>query len=134
MSGFASSPAYRPPEHQRQVDELVATVRSEPAAGPTRFKPAPPAPAPTEDPLHHRIAEELEFIRRHLEQLGGALVNDPVMLHRHSIQLQSIDQINQILGHLARVIAAEDKGLAAAQVSLEALRARLQRRPLSSLF
>lgn len=134
MSGIAASPAYRPPEHQRQVDELVARVREEGQARPTVFRPAPPPPAPSEDPLDHRIVEELECIRRHLEQLGGTLVADPVMLHRHSTQLQSIDQINQILGHLARVIAAEDKSLAAGQVSLEALRARLQRRPLSSLF
>ena len=59
---------------------------------------------------------------------------DPVMLHRHAVQLQSIDQINQILGHLARIISAEDRSLAVGQVSLEALRGRLQRRPLSSLF
>ena len=135
MSGTASSPSYRPSEHQRHVDELVASVRAEdPQPGPTRFKPAPRPSPPSEDPLDHRIAEELEFIRRHLEQLGGTLVADPVMLHRHSTQLQAVDQINQILGHLARVIAAEDKRLAVSQVSLEALRGRLQRRPLSSLF
>lgn len=134
MSGFAAPSAYRPPEHQRHVDELVAAVRSEAPAKPSLFKPVPGPPTPSDDPLDHRIAEELEFIRRHLDQLGATLVADPVMLHRHSIQLQSIDQINQILGHLARVIAAEDKRVAAEQVSLEALRTRLRRRPLSSLF
>ena len=134
MTGTAASPAYRPSEHQRQVDDLVAAVRNDAPARPTVFKPAPPPPPRSEDPLDHRIAEELECIRRHLEHLGGTLVGDPVMLHRHSMQLQSIDQINQILGHLARVISAEDKRMAAGQVSLDALRARLERRPLSSIF
>jgi hypothetical protein len=94
------------------------------------FKPAPPRPAPSDDPLDHRIAEELETIGRRLEMLGGALAADAVLLHRHAAQLQSIDLIKQMLGHLAQVVATGDKEQAVALITLGELRARLQRRPL----
>jgi hypothetical protein len=122
------------PEHQRRVDELQAQVRGEgEVVRPAIFKPAPPRPGPSASPLDHRISEEIECIRRHLDLLGGALVGDRVLLHRHGSQLQSIDRINQLLGHLARIIAAEQKAMAVDQVTLQDLRARLQRRPLSPL-
>jgi len=122
------------PEHQRRVDELQAQVRGEgEVVRPTIFKPAPPRPDPSANPLDHRISEEIECIRRHLDLLGGALVCDPVLLHRHGSQLQSIDRINQLLGHIARIIAAEQKAMAVDQITLQDLRARLLRRPLSSL-
>ena len=118
------------PDHQRQVDELLAQVRAESVAvHPTNFKPAPPRPDPSGDSLDHRIAEELESIRHQLDLLGGVLVTDPVLLHRHAPQLQSIDRINQLLGHLARIVCADRKDLAVDQVTLTDLRARLQRRP-----
>jgi hypothetical protein len=122
------------PDHQRRVDELQAQVRGEcEIVRPTIFKPAPPRPDPSSDPLDHRISEEIECIRRHLDLLGGSLVGDPVLLRRHGTQLQSIDRINQLLGHLSRIISAEQKSMAVDQVTLQDLRARLQRRPLSSL-
>jgi hypothetical protein len=117
-------------DHQRRVDELQAQVRREaPVARPVDFKPAPPQPAPSNDPLDHRIADELEEVRRHLDLLGGILVTDPILLGRHGTQLQAIDQISQMLGHLARVIAAEEKALAVEQVTLQELRVRLLRGP-----
>jgi hypothetical protein len=122
------------PEHQRRVDEIQAQVRGEgEQVRPTIFKPAPPKPDPSTNPLDHHIAEEIECIRRHLDLLGGALVGDPVLLHRHGPQLQSIDRINQLLGHLARIIAAEQKDMAVDQVTLQDLRARLLRRPLPTI-
>lgn len=122
------------PEHQRRVDEIQARVRAEDEpVRPTIFKPAPPKPDASTDPLDHHIAEEIECIRRHLDLLGGTLVADPILLHRHAPQLQMIDRINQLLGHLARIIAAEQKDLAVDQVTLQDLRARLVRRPLAKL-
>ena len=130
----AAVPMASVPEHQSRVDAMVAAVRAEtPSKRPTIFKPAPPRPAPSQDELDHRIAEELDYIRRHLELLGGILANDPILLHRHGQQLQSIDMINQLLGHLGRVIASGDKQLAADQITLQDLRARLLRRPLRPL-
>ncbi|MGZ8310877.1 MAG: hypothetical protein ACXWUX_05350 [Allosphingosinicella sp.] len=121
-------------EHQRRIDEIQAQARDETTkARPKLFKPARPKPEPSTDPLEHRIAEELDCIRRHLELLGGTLAGDPILLHRHAAQLQSIDQINQILGHLSQVVAAGQKAMAVDQVTLQDLRARLLRRPLRPL-
>ena len=120
------------PDHQRRVDEIQARVRAEvPGARPSIFKPAPRRPQPSKDPLDHRLAEELETVRRRLDLLGGTLVGDPILLHRHGLQLQSIDQMSQLLGHLARVIGSEQKEMAVEQVTLRELRGRLQRRPLT---
>jgi hypothetical protein len=135
LNSGGAAPSFGPDsDHQRRVDEIQAQVRAE--AGrvrPTIFKPAPPAPDPSSDPLDHRISEEIECIRRHLDLLGGALVGDPVLLHRHGQQLQAIDRINQLLGHLSRIIAAEQKDMAVDQVTLEDLRGRLKRKPLRPL-
>jgi hypothetical protein len=133
LPNTASLSARTPPEHQRQVDAIQAAIRSEAgavAARPSLFKPPPPRPAPSANPLDHRLSEELEFIVRQLEQLGGTLSNDPILLHRHSAELQSIDLMKQSLRHLAQVIAADDKAYAADLVTLTALKARLQRKPL----
>jgi hypothetical protein len=97
------------------------------------FKPAPPRPAPSRDILDHRIAEELEAIGRRLELLGGTLANDPILLHRHAAQLQTIDLVQQMLGHLAQVVATDEKEKAIALITLSELKARLQRRPLARI-
>lgn len=126
-----AAPAAGIADHQRRVDELVSAVRSDTSSKrPAIFKPAPLRPGASSDPLDRRIVEEVECIRRHIELLGGILANDPILLHRHGRQLQSIDLINQVLGHITRVIAAEDKELTVQQVSMQDLRARLERKPL----
>ena len=131
----ASAPAWIPPHHQREVDAIQAAIRSEAdaQAGAGRrslFKPPPPRPAPSNVLLDHRIAEEMEFIVRQLEHLGATLSNDSILIHRHAGELQSIDLMKQSLRHLAQVVGAEDKDLAADQISLTALKARLQRKAL----
>jgi regulator of protease activity HflC (stomatin/prohibitin superfamily) len=124
-------PAKLPPDHQRQVDAMQAAIRSELVSGQrSLFKPPPPRPAPSTNPLDHRIAEEMEFIVRQLEQLGAILANDPILLRRHAVELQSIDLMKQSLRHLAQVVAAEDKALAADQVTLTELKSKLQRKAL----
>ena len=126
---------YSPSDHQRRIDEIQAAIRAETAPAPTRnlFKPAPKRSPPSTDPLDHHLAEELECIRRHLEQLGGVLAGNPLLVQRHATQLQSIDLINQVLGHISGIIASEDRALAVEQVTLRELRSRLQRKPLPPL-
>jgi len=121
------------PAQQRLVDQIKAEMRTGAAVPPKPplFKPAPAKPEPSSDPLDHRIVEELECIRRHLDLLGSALANDLVLVRRYTIQLQSLDLVNQLLGHLGAVIGAEDKMLAVERVSLPELKARLKRRPLT---
>ena len=126
---------YSPSDHQRRIDEIQAAIRAETAPSPTRnlFKPAPKRSPPSTDPLDHHLAEELECIRRHLEQLGGVLAGNPLLVQRHATQLQSIDLINQVLGNISGIIASEDRELAVEQVTLRELRSRLQRKPLPPL-
>lgn len=120
--------------HQRRVDEMMAAVRSDPQPPrPSLFKPAPPKPEPSSRQLDHRIAEELDYLARLLDQLGAVLSDDPILLMRHMAPLQSIDLMKQTLGQLARVVAAEDKEMVADRITLTELKGRLQRRPLRSL-
>ena len=119
------------PGHQARVDAMVEQVRRE--GGEARrplFKPPPPRPGPSTDPLDHRIAEELDYLRRHLDLLGEALANDVALLRRYPQQLQAIDFVNQILGHLGQIISAGDKSLAVEQLSHPELRNRLKRKAL----
>ena len=114
----------KPGDHQREVDALQAQIRAEIAAGRrSLFRPAAtPLPGHSEDPLDQRIAEELEYVVRQLEQLGGMLAADPILLHRHAAQLQSIDLIKQVLGHLGRIAGAADKAAAVEAVTLRSSR------------
>ena len=123
-------PQYLPPDHQREVDRIQAVVRSGQAeARRPLFKPAPPPPALSHDVLDQRLAEELEFVRRRLDAIGTILATDPALLARHATSLQDLDHIDQTLGHIAKVIAADDKSAAADRISLSELKSRLQRRP-----
>lgn len=124
---------YRSPDHQREVDAAQAQIRADIEAGRrSLFKPAPPGPGRSESLLDERIAEELEVVIRQLEQLGDILSADPILLNRHAGPLQSIDLMQQLLGHLGRVVAARDKAMAVDRVTLTALKARLQRKTLSA--
>lgn len=125
---------YQTPEHQREVDSLQSAIRGERGEGRRPlFKPPPPKLPRSGSALDERLAEELEFLRRRISALGGALASDPVLVARNIAQLQDIDLIAQTLGHLATIVAAADKGAAADRVSLAELRARLQRKPLMSI-
>jgi len=124
------------PAHQFEVDSIQARLRADLAAGRrSLFKPAPAKadPGRSDDPLDRRVAEELDLVARELEQLGGILAGDPILLHRHGAQLQSIDRIKQVLGHIGRIVAARDKAVALDQVTLQELRGRLKRQPLRSI-
>lgn len=124
---------YQPSSHQSAVDEIQAAARAERAARRPLFKPPPPRLAASKSLLDQRLAEELDYVRRRLDHLGGILAQDPVLLRKHAASLQDIDLINQTLGHLARVIGTEDKDAAANRISLAELKGRLQRKPIASI-
>lgn len=130
MSPQAAVNDYTPPAHQREVDAMMAEIRANMAAAAKRplFKEPPPRPALSSQDIDHRIAEEIEMIRRRLDQIGDALIGDPILLHRHATALQGLDLTNQVLAHLAEVIKAEDKTAGADAVRMDDLRARLKRR------
>lgn len=125
---------YGAPAHQRAVDAAQAQIRADLQAGRrSLFKPPPPSPGRSHDLLDQRIAEELELVVRQLELLGDVLISDPILLHRHPQQLQSIDLMQQVLGHLGRVVAARDRAMAVDRVTLVELKARLRRTALRSI-
>ena len=125
---------YKAPAHQQAVDAAQAAIRADLEAGRrSLFKPPPPNPGRSHDLLDQRIAEELELVVRKLEQLGDVLIGDPILLHRHPQQLQSIDLMQQVLGHLGRVVAARDRSMAVDRITLVELKARLKRKALRSI-
>ena len=125
---------YSAPAHQQAVDAVQAAIRADLEAGRrSLFKPPPPSPGRSDDLLAERIAEELDLVVRKLEQLGDVLVGDPILIRRHAQQLQSIDLMQQILGHLGRVVAAGDREMAVDRITLVELKARLRRKALRSI-
>jgi hypothetical protein len=137
---------YVPPPHQAGVDAVFAAHRAQirrdpPAAAsaeakaprPGLFKPAPPAPPPSTDELDHRLAEELDFAVRHLERIGGALVSDPVLLHRHGSALQGLDLVSQNLRLLSTIISAGDRACAVDRIGQGELKRRLTRRRIDPI-
>jgi hypothetical protein len=85
------------------------------------------AAIPTEDPLRLRLAEELEYARRMLNSMGDELASDVVMVGRHLAELQTIDIVGQMLGHIAAVVRSSDPPGAVDAIGMGALKARLMR-------
>jgi hypothetical protein len=134
MKPGAASREHAVPPHQARVDSIQAAVRSEgPGGRPGLFRPPPERPARSGREIDLRIAEEVELVARHIEQVGDALVCDPAFVHRHGATLQALDLINQNLRHLASVVAAADKEVAAEAISFEELRRRLTRKSIRAI-
>jgi hypothetical protein len=129
------------PAHLRQerCDRVLAQYRSElraaePAtAGAQRRSirrdpvPTPAALVPTDDKLLLRVGEEIEYARRMLETMGDTLSSDPTVIGRHAVQLQSVDIICQMLGHLAGVVQSSDPPAAVERIGMAELKGRLKR-------
>ncbi|WP_205478540.1 hypothetical protein [Sphingomonas arenae] len=130
MEGPGSTAAAR---GQARVDAIQAAVRAG-AARPSirRSDPPPldPALVQTDDPFALRVAEELEYVRRLVEQLGDTLASDGLVVTRYGMTLQSVDLASQILGHLATLIRSSAPELAARRIGMTELKARLLRGPL----
>jgi hypothetical protein len=116
---------------QARCDAIQAEFRAAVPHRPSIRRDPPPRPpelVPTGDVLLVRLAEELQYARRMLEQMGDTLSNDPMIIARHMVSLQSVDVIGQMLGHIAKVIATENRDEAVRQMGMGDLRSRLQRR------
>ena len=111
-------------------DVIRADFRAEQNARPS-IRRDPPAPlkalTPTDDPLRLRLAEELEYARRMLSSMGDELSSDVVIVGRHIAELQTIDIVGQMLGHIAAVVRSSDAPGAVEAIGMSALKARLMR-------
>ncbi|MEO7655313.1 MAG: hypothetical protein ABIS23_06485 [Sphingomicrobium sp.] len=121
------------PAHLRQAqarcDTIQAEFRAEEPRRSIRREP-PPRPAariPTDDELKLRLAEELEYARRILEGMGDELASDMGVVMRHSVALQAIDVVGQMLGHIADITRSSDPAGAVERVGMSDLRSRLIR-------
>lgn len=127
-----SSPRETEPDGQRRVDAIVAEAKR----GAWRPRPAsPPSPPPAMPPklIEQRLAEELEYVQRLLEKTGDQLAGDPAILQSHMRTMQGFDLMGQIVGHIAKVVAAEDKGAAVDAIGMHELRTRLKRQASAAL-
>lgn len=113
---------------QARVDNIQAAVRT----GLLPAHIARPASSPEElaNSLDGRIAEELAHVRRLLEKMGEEMSSEPIMVQRHSRALQGFDLACQTIGHLAAILAAENRAAAVEAVGMDDLRARLLRKTL----
>jgi hypothetical protein len=90
--------------------------------------PLPKSAAPTEDQLRLRLAEELDYARRMLSSMGDELSSDGLVVSRHLAELQTIDIVSQMLGHIASVVRSSDPPAAVEAIGMGELKARLMRR------
>jgi hypothetical protein len=114
---------------QQRCDAIQADFRAKPQR-PSIRRDAPPIPpplVPTDDSLKLRLAEELDYARRMLDSMGDEFSADPALLMRHSVPLQSIDIVGQILGHIATIVRSSDPDRAVERIGMCELKARLRR-------
>ena len=113
---------------QRRVDAVQEAIR---AGRSTSAYEICSAASALEGQLNARIADELNYVVRLIENMGDQLAGDPLVLHKHARSLQNIDLANQILSHLAELVTAEDPVARVSEIGMTDLRARLTRRSLS---
>lgn len=77
--------------------------------------------------LYGRLAEELSFCARSLEQCGSNLAENGFVLTKFPHELQKVVLVQHTLEEIGRVIAAGDPDLAARKIQLGDLRRRLLR-------
>lgn len=114
---------------QRRCDAIQAAFRAE-GKRPSIRREAPPLPPPIEptgDLLMLRLAEELDYARRMLDQMGDQLCGDMAVVMRHSAALQSVDIVGQMLGYIAGVVRASEPAAAVDRIGMSELKARLTR-------
>lgn len=132
MRGYAVTDHYGATLAQLRADSIQAEARKEEARR-RLFRAPPPLPEPpakTEDTVSLRLSEEIDYVRRLLEDAGNKLIADPVVLHHHMQTMQSFDLMGQLLGHLAKVVASADREAAIERIGMHELKSRLKRKPL----
>jgi hypothetical protein len=115
---------------QARCDSIQAAFRGG-GAPVSLFREPPPRPDPlelTDDPLQLRLAEELDYAARMLALMGDDLAADMGVVIRHSVVLQSIDIVGQMLGHIASVVRSLDPDAAVDRIGMGDLKARLVRK------
>ena len=119
------------PSAQARCDSILSEVRAQPRPSLRRDPPPAPAPIPpTSEVLSQRLAEELEFARRMLDTMGDELSADAAVVMRHSVALQSVDIIGQMLGHIANVVRSSDPKETVNRIGMGDLKSRLTRKSL----
>jgi len=116
---------------QARCDVIQADYRAEQKARRSIRRDPPPAPktlALTDDELMLRLSEEVDYARRLLSAMADELSADALVVGRHLAELQSLDIVGQILGHLASVLRSSDMGGAVDRIGMAELKARLMRR------
>lgn len=75
--------------------------------------------------LDQLLAEELDHARRMLEAMGDELALDRLVITEHAIALQAVDIVGQMIGHIANVVRAEDRGAAVERIGMCELKTKL---------
>jgi hypothetical protein len=130
MSSFWNQAAAVAAEHQARCDTIQADFRAEKKARPSIRRDPPPAPKalpPTDDELMLRLAQEIDYARRMLGAMGDELSSDGLIVTRHLAELQSLDIVGQLLGHISGVLRSSDIAGAVDQIGMADLKARLRR-------
>jgi hypothetical protein len=132
IHGAQAPPKRRPVTGgQAEVDAVQAGFHIETGTCKSIRRDPPPRPPdipPTDDTLSHRLADELDYARRMIEQMGDSLSADPTVVARHVVTLQSVDVVGQMLGHIASVVRSSDRAAMVERIGMGDLKARLQRR------
>ena len=123
------------PAHLRRAQSICDSIQAEFRAEQDSEKrsirreapPLDPALVPTDDELRLRLAEELEFARRMLDAMGDELSSDMAVVMRHSVALQTVDIVGQMLGHIAAVTRSSAPDRAVERIGMCELKARLSR-------
>lgn len=126
VSGKKSAPSRV--HGQARVDAIQSALR----AG-VDLHPEPPAATGagvSGQDLDARIVEEVDFLRRLIDDLGEELTDDPIVVQRHLQAIQTLDRASQILAHLATVLKAPDSLTAAQSIPMQELRERLLRKAI----
>lgn len=127
VAGVRRNPGI-PETGQARVDAIQAAIRTGQPL-PATADPKPATTGSNED-LDRRLAEELAYVQRLLDDVGGELSDDAIILQRHGRMLQSFDVACQILEHLQTILSATDRAEAVKAVTMQDLRARLLRKPI----
>ena len=125
------------PAHLRRAQSICDSTQAEFRAEQDSEKrsirreapPLDPALVPTDDELRLRLAEELEFARRMLDAMGDELSSDMAVVMRHSVALQTVDIVGQMLGHIAAVTRSSAPERAVERIGMCELKGRLTRKP-----
>jgi hypothetical protein len=139
-ASFPTAPATAPAfpdapssDAQARCDAIQQEFRATAERRSIRRNPPPLVAAliPTGDALQLRLAEELDYARRMLDQMGETLSSDPVVIARHLTGLQAVDIIGQILGHIANVVRSSDPKGAVERIGMADLKGRLKRQSIA---